>query len=137
MELLGPIVLVLILVLWAGIAATPWLRRRRGRKVSAPVPARLATWVAVLAGIAGAAVHAYGLSYQPYLFPEDACWFNAGVKVSPDSSSVLPVSLVCAGREVVPGWLNPTLLLLAVTVVAATAVAVGLRVRARARKDRA
>ncbi|GAA2804126.1 hypothetical protein [Streptomyces showdoensis] len=127
------VILALALLTWAGIAVVGWARRGgRGRRVrTAPSPAKPAAWVAVLALVAGAAVHAYGLSYLPYLFPEDACWFNAGIKVSPDSSGMLPVSLVCAGEEVVPGWLNPTLLALAVTAVVAAGAAVVLRVRAR------
>lgn len=127
------VILALALLTWAGVAVVGWARRgERVRRVrTAPSPAASAAWVAVLALIAGAAVHAYGLSYMPYLFPEDACWFNAGIKVSPDSSAMLPVSLVCAGKEVVPGWLNPTLLGLAVTAVVAAGAAVALRVRAR------
>ncbi|MFC8507408.1 hypothetical protein ACFU3J_05150 [Streptomyces sp. NPDC057411] len=46
------------------------------------------------------------------------------------------MSLVCGGEEVVPGWLNPTLLALAVTVVAATLASVVLALRARARQHR-
>ncbi|MEV5971047.1 hypothetical protein [Streptomyces sp. NPDC051921] len=133
--LVGMVVLAVALPAWAGIAVVGWVRRRRGdrhRPVrTAPSPAGLAAWTAVLALAAGGAVHLYGLSYLPFLFPEDACWFNAGVKASPDSSGALPVSLVCDGVEVVPAWLNPTLLVLAVTAVVATAAAVVLGVRAR------
>ncbi|MFD0368560.1 hypothetical protein [Streptomyces sp. NPDC127114] len=91
----------------------------------------MAVAVAVLAFVAGGAVHVYGLSYLPFLFPEDACWFNAGSKVSPDSSSALPVSLVCNGEEIVPDWVNPALLLLGVTGIAATGTAVVQAVRRR------
>ncbi|MFI8516737.1 hypothetical protein ACIGEZ_02715 [Streptomyces sp. NPDC085481] len=102
-----------------------------------PSPAKIAAWIALLALVAGGAVHAYGLTYLPFLFPEDACYFNAGNKVTPDSSSGMPVSLVCDGAEIVPGWVNPLLLALAVTVVAATVASVVLALRARARKRRA
>ncbi|WP_179199913.1 hypothetical protein, partial [Streptomyces sp. NRRL B-24572] len=94
-------------------------------------PARKAAWIAGLAYLAGGALHLYGLSYLPTLFPKDACWFNAGAMVYPDSSSALPVSLVCRGEEVVPWWVNPGLLVLAVTAVAATVAAVVLRFRRR------
>lgn len=135
MDRIGSGILALALLAWAGIAVVRSARRgERVRKTrTAPSPARLAAWVAVLALVAGGAVHAYGLTYLPFLFPEDACWFNAGQKVTPDSSGGLPVSLVCAGDEVVPGWINPLLLALAVTVVVATAASLALALRARVR----
>ncbi|MFI8822790.1 hypothetical protein [Streptomyces sp. NPDC053431] len=134
--LFGMAVLVVALTAWAGATVVGALRGRRAdqpgrRPRRRPSPARVAVVLAVLAFLAGGAVHAYGLSYLPFLFPEDACWFNAGSKVSPDSSGALPVSLVCNGEEIVPGWVNPSLLLLGVTGIAATGTAVVHAVRAR------
>ncbi|MFI8965043.1 hypothetical protein ACIGO8_23355 [Streptomyces sp. NPDC053493] len=126
---IGMVILAGALAAWAGIAGAGWARRRRGDGPrTGPSRAKVAAWAAVLAYVAGGAVHAYGLSYLPFLFPEDACWFNAGTKVTPDSSSGLPVSLVCEGMEVVPGWINPTLVVLAVTAVGATVTAVVLTI---------
>ena len=134
--LFGMVVLVVALTAWAGATVVGWSRSRRAdrpgrRPWRRPSPARVAAAIAVLAFLAGGAVQAYGLSYMPFLFPEDACWFNAGSKVSPDSSSALPVSLVCNGEEIVPGWVNPALLVLGVTGIAATGTAVVHAVRAR------
>ncbi|MFD7979325.1 hypothetical protein [Streptomyces sp. NPDC059071] len=130
--LFGMVVLVVALTAWAGATVVGWSRSRRAdRPARRPSPARVAVAVAVLAFVAGGAVHVYGLSYLPFLFPEDACWFNAGSKVSPDSSSALPVSLVCNGEEIVPDWVNPALLLLGVTGIAATGTAVVQAVRRR------
>ncbi|MFE5796921.1 hypothetical protein ACFQ8C_30690 [Streptomyces sp. NPDC056503] len=93
--------------------------------------ARKAAWTAALAYVLGAALHLYGLSYVSFVQPEDACWFKAGHMATPDSSGALPVSLVCAGEEIVPWWLNPGLGVLAVTAVGATVAAIVLRVRRR------
>ncbi|MFF6774675.1 hypothetical protein ACFY8W_14070 [Streptomyces sp. NPDC012637] len=134
--LFGMVVLVVALAAWAGATVVGWLRGRGADRPgrgswSRPSPARVAVAVAVLAFLAGGAVHVYGLSYLPFLFPEDACWFNAGAKVTPDSSGALPVSLVCNGEEIVPAWVNPSLLVLGATGIAATGTAVVHAVRAR------
>ncbi|MEV6198741.1 hypothetical protein AB0M64_02060 [Streptomyces sp. NPDC051771] len=107
---------------YAGPPAPP-----RRRRTAAAKTAR----VAVLAYGLGGALHLYGLSYLPFLQPEDACWFNAGHMAVPDSSGALPVSLVCAGEEIVPPWVNPGLAVLAVTAVGATVAAIVLRIRRR------
>ncbi|MFJ3902263.1 hypothetical protein [Streptomyces sp. NPDC090025] len=137
------VILALALPAWAGIAVVGWVRARRGDAPAPgqggrrkPTPAKVAALVAGLAAVGGAAVHAYGLSYLPFLFPEDACYFNAGTKRMPDSSDALPVSLVCAGEEIVPWWVNPALLVFAVTVVGATVASVVLAVRARRARRR-
>ncbi|MEU7702588.1 hypothetical protein ACF064_15665 [Streptomyces sp. NPDC015492] len=134
--LVGIVILAVALPAWAGITYVGLVRARRGDELPplpAPrrrrTPARKAAWVAGLAYLAGGAVHLYGLSYMPFLQPEDACWFGVGIMDSPDSSSALPVSLVCHGIEVVPWWVNPGLLVLAVTAVAATVASVVLAVR--------
>ncbi|WP_306328982.1 hypothetical protein [Streptomyces venezuelae] len=134
--LIGTMILAIGLPAWAGITYVGLLRARRGDELPAPrpprrprSPARKAAWVAGLAYLAGGALHLYGLSYMPFLFPEDACWFGVGIKAYPDSSSALPVSLVCRGIEVVPWWVNPGLLVLAVTAVTATVASVVLAVR--------
>ncbi|MFE6714600.1 hypothetical protein [Streptomyces sp. NPDC057695] len=129
------VILALVLPAWAGITFVGLVRARRGDELPRPrprprrSPAKKAAWVAVLAFLAGGALHVYGLSYMPFLQPEDACWFNAGYMAVPDSSSALPVSLVCAGEEIVPWWVNPGLLVLAVTAVAATLASIVLAVR--------
>ncbi|MFG3488439.1 hypothetical protein [Streptomyces sp. NPDC047972] len=134
--LVGIVILAVALPAWAGITYVGLVRARRGDgppPLRPPrlrrTPARKAAWVAGLAYLAGGAVHLYGLSYMPFLQPEDACWFGVGIMDSPDSSSALPVSLVCHGIEVVPWWVNPGLLVLAVTAVAATVASVVLAVR--------
>ncbi|MEU7030603.1 hypothetical protein AB0A60_28435 [Streptomyces sp. NPDC046275] len=137
--LLGMLVLVGALTFWAGATVVGWSRARHAGRLPRPPrprpsPARLAALTAGLALLAGGAVHAYGLTYLPTLFPEDACWFNAGAKVTPDSSGALPVSLVCNGEEIVPGWLNPALLVLGGTGLAATVTSVVLATRARAQR---
>ncbi|TXS04640.1 hypothetical protein EAO70_37080 [Streptomyces sp. adm13(2018)] len=129
------VILALVLPAWAGITFVGLVRARRGDGLPRPrprprrSPAKKAAWVAVLAFLAGGALHLYGLSYMPFLQPEDACWFKAGYMAVPDSSSALPVSLVCAGEEIVPWWVNPGLLVLAVTAVVATLASVVLAVR--------
>ncbi|MFB7450817.1 hypothetical protein [Streptomyces sp. NPDC056194] len=130
------VILAVVLPTWAVITYVGLVRARRAEGIPRPPrprrsPARKAAWIAGLAYLAGGALHLYGLSYLPSLFPEDACWFNAGAKVYPDSSSALPVSLVCQGEEIVPWWVNPGLLVLAVTAVSATVAAVVLRFRRR------
>ncbi|MFJ6578504.1 hypothetical protein ACIQMY_21355 [Streptomyces sp. NPDC091368] len=131
------VVLAVALPAWAGITYVG-LRRARRENAGLPpaprprrTPAKKAAWVAALAFVAGGALHLYGLSYMPFLQPEDACWFKAGYMHVPDSSSALPVSLVCAGEEIVPWWVNPGLLVFAVTAVAATVTSVVLAVRRR------
>ncbi|MFF0554849.1 hypothetical protein [Streptomyces sp. NPDC004266] len=131
------VILALVLPTWAVLTYVNLARTRREADGSPPPPrprprrspARKAARAAGLACLAGGALHLYGLSYLPFLFPEDACWFNAGTKVTPDSSSALPVSLVCRGEEIVPWWVNPGLLVLAVTAVAATVTSVVLALR--------
>ncbi|MGA5216110.1 hypothetical protein ACPCAE_08520 [Streptomyces cinereoruber] len=129
------VILALVLPTWAGITYVGLVRARQGDKLPKPLrtpaPAKKTAYLAVLAYLAGGALHVYGLSYMPFLFPEDACWFKAGMKVHPDHSSALPVSLVCRGTEVVPWWVNPGLLVLAVTAVGATVASVVLAVRRR------
>ncbi|WP_314615700.1 hypothetical protein [Streptomyces stackebrandtii] len=136
--LIGTMILVIGLPAWAGITYVGLVRARQSNELPQPDPPRLrrtpakkAAWIAGLAYLAGGALHLYGLSYMPFLQPEDACWFNAGHMAVPDSSSALPVSLVCAGEEVVPWWVNPGLLVLAVTAVAATVTSVALALENR------
>lgn len=131
-------ILAIGLPAWAGITYVGLVRARRGNDLPQPdlprrrrTPAKKAAWIAALAYVAGGVLHVYGMSYLPFLFPEDACWFNAGYKAVPDSSSALPVSLVCAGEEIVPWWVNPGLLVLAVTAVTATVTSVALALRDR------
>ncbi|MGW8764015.1 hypothetical protein ACWGN5_16080 [Streptomyces sp. NPDC055815] len=136
--LIGMVILALVLPAWAGITYVGLVRARRengGLTVSPPrrrTPAKKAAWVAALSFVGGGALHVYGLSYMPFLQPEDACWFNAGHMAVPDSSSALPVSLVCAGEEIVPWWVNPGLLVLALTAVTATVTSIVLALRRRA-----
>ncbi|MEV4938837.1 hypothetical protein [Streptomyces zaomyceticus] len=139
--LIGTMILAIGLPAWAGITYVGLVRARRGDELPQPrlprsrrSPAKKAVWVAVLAYLAGGALHLYGLSYMPFLQPEDACWFNAGHMAVPDSSSALPVSLVCAGEEIVPWWVNPGLLVLAVTAVGATVLSPVLAVLASRRR---
>ncbi|WP_328947342.1 hypothetical protein OG259_28970 [Streptomyces sp. NBC_00250] len=134
--LIGTMILAIGLPAWAGITYVGLVRARRGNELPQPdpprsprTPAKKAAWVAGLAYLAGGAVHVYGLSYLPFLFPDDACYFGVGIKDYPDSSSALPVSLVCHGIEVVPWWVNPGLLVLAVTAVGATVTSVVLMLR--------
>lgn len=131
-------ILALALPAWAGITYVGLVRARRGGELPQPelprpprTAARKAAWIAAFAYLAGGALHLYGLSYMPFLFPEDACYFKAGTKVHPDRSSVLPVSLVCRGTEIVPWWVNPGLLVLAVAAVGATVASVVLAVGRR------
>ncbi|MFI9118488.1 hypothetical protein ACIGW0_03610 [Streptomyces bikiniensis] len=131
-------ILALALPAWAGITYVGLVRARRGDELPQPelprpprTAARKAAWIAVFAYLAGGALHLYGLSYMPFLFPEDACYFKAGTKVHPDRSSALPVSLVCRGTEIVPWWVNPGLLVLAVAAVGATVASVVLAVGRR------
>ncbi|WP_406080986.1 hypothetical protein OG468_13750 [Streptomyces zaomyceticus] len=135
--LIGMMILAIGLPAWAGITYVGLVRARRGDELPQPrlsrsrrSPARKAAWIAVLAYLAGGALHLYGLSYMPFLQPEDACWFKAGYMAVPDSSSALPVSLVCAGEEIVPWWVNPGLLVFAVTAVGATVMSPVLAVLA-------
>ncbi|MFD6347621.1 hypothetical protein ACFWGM_04175 [Streptomyces roseolus] len=137
--LVGMVILALVLPTWAGITYVGLVRARR-ENAGLPAPprprrtrARKAAWIAVLAYVLGGALHLYGLSYMPFLQPEDACWFKAGYMAVPDSSSALPVSLVCAGEEIVPVWLNPGLAVLAATAVGATVASVVSAVSARRR----
>ncbi|MEU0402339.1 hypothetical protein ABZ318_19280 [Streptomyces sp. NPDC006197] len=136
------VILALVLPTWAGITYVGLARARRENAALPPpprprrTPAKKAAWIAALAFVGGGALHVYGLSYMPFLQPEDACWFNAGHMAVPDSSSALPVSLVCAGEEIVPWWVNPGLLVLAVTAVAATVTSVVLAVRRRTERTR-
>ncbi|MFE1547321.1 hypothetical protein [Streptomyces sp. NPDC058718] len=141
--LIGTMILAIGLPAWAGITYVGLVRARWGDELPQPEPPRSrrtpagkAAWIAGLACLAGGVLHLYGLSYLPFLFPEDACWFGVGIKAYPDSSSSLPVSLVCHGIEVVPWWVNPGLLVLAVTAVAATVTSVVLAVRHRADRRR-
>ncbi|MFE3069934.1 hypothetical protein [Streptomyces sp. NPDC059247] len=140
--LVGVVILALALPAWAGITCVGLVRARRenGGLPRSPrrpwSPARKSAWLAVLAFGGGGALHLYGMSYLPFLFPEDACWFGAGVKAYPDSSGTLPVSLVCRGVEIVPWWVNPGLLALAVTGTTATAVSVTSAVRGGRRARR-
>ncbi|MEU2243977.1 hypothetical protein ABZ572_31785 [Streptomyces sp. NPDC018338] len=134
--LIGTMILVIGLPAWAGITYVGLVRARQGNELPQPrpprlrrTPARKAAWIAGLAYLAGGALHLYGLSYLPFLFPEDSCWFNAGMMAVPDSSGALPVSLVCGGVEIVPWWVNPGLLVLAVTAVAATVTSAVLALR--------
>ncbi|MFD8209001.1 hypothetical protein ACFV2S_21725 [Streptomyces sp. NPDC059695] len=132
------VILAVVLPTWAGITYVG-LRRARRENAGLPpaprprrrTPAKKAAWVAALAFVAGGVLHLYGLSYMPFLQPEDSCWFNAGYMHVPDSSSALPVSLVCAGEEVVPWWVNPGLLLFALTAGSATVTSTVLAVRRR------
>ncbi|MFF4171806.1 hypothetical protein [Streptomyces sp. NPDC001744] len=133
---MGVVILALALPAWAGITYVGLVRARGGDEpppLQSPrpprAPARKAARIAAFAYLAGGALHLYGLSYVPFLFPEDACWFKAGMKVRPDRSGALPVSLVCRGMEIVPWWVNPGLLVLAVTAVAATATSVVLALK--------
>ncbi|MFE5712514.1 hypothetical protein ACFQ7J_17110 [Streptomyces sp. NPDC056501] len=133
---IGTMILAIGLPAWAGITYVGLVRARRGDELPQPdpprsprTPAKKATWIAGLAYLAGGALHLYGLSYLPFLFPEDACWFGVGIMAYPDFSSSLPVSLVCRGIEVVPWWVNPGLLVLAVTAVTATVTSVVLALR--------
>ncbi|MFH9738081.1 hypothetical protein ACH4MA_10330 [Streptomyces roseolus] len=133
------VILALVLPTWAGITYVGLVRARR-EDAGLPAPsrprrtrARKAAWIAVLAYVLGGALHLYGLSYMPFLQPEDACWFKAGYMAAPDSSSALPVSLVCAGEEIVPVWLNPGLAVLAATAVGTTVASVVSAVTARRR----
>ncbi|MFC9700706.1 hypothetical protein ACFTWD_08450 [Streptomyces sp. NPDC056943] len=141
--LIGTMILVIGLPAWAGITYVGLVRARRGNELPQPdppraprTPAKKAAWVAGLAYVAGGVLHLYGMSYLPFLFPEDACWFNAGHMAVPDSSSALPVSLVCAGEEIVPWWVNAGLLVFAVTAVTATVTSVVLALRQRADRRR-
>ncbi|WP_157870043.1 MULTISPECIES: hypothetical protein [unclassified Streptomyces] len=133
-------ILAIGLPAWAGITYVGLVRARRGDGLPQPdLPraprsrARKAAYVAAVAYVAGGALHVYGLSYMPFLFPEDACWFKAGMKTYPDHSSALPVSLVCRGMEIVPWWINPGLLLLGTTAIVATVTSVVLTLRRPAR----
>ncbi|GAA3058139.1 hypothetical protein GCM10017562_23820 [Streptomyces roseofulvus] len=138
--LIGMVILAVVLPTWAGITCVGLVRARRENAGLPPpprprrTPAKKAAWIAALAYLLGGALHVYGLSYMPFLQPEDACWFNAGHMASPDSSSALPVSLVCAGEEIVPAWVNPGLLVLAVTAVGSTVTSVVLAVGSRRRR---
>ncbi|MEV8586511.1 hypothetical protein AB0424_06145 [Streptomyces sp. NPDC051180] len=139
--LIGMAILAVVLPAWAGITFVGLVRARRGdglppRARPRRTPAKKAAWIAGLAYLAGGALHVYGLSYLPFLFPGDACWFAAGMKTYPDSSNALPVSLVCRGFEVVPWWVNPGLLVLGATAVAATVTSVVLAWRGRPRPRR-
>ncbi|WP_158710518.1 hypothetical protein [Streptomyces flavochromogenes] len=141
--LIGTMILAIALPAWAGITYVGLVRARRGDELPRPRPPRhrrspagKAAWVAGLAYLAGGVLHLYGLSYMPFLQPEDACWFNAGHMAVPDSSSALPVSLVCAGEEIVPWWVNPGLLVLAVTAVAGTVTSIALALRRLADRHR-
>ncbi|MGW1117012.1 hypothetical protein ACWD5B_07875 [Streptomyces tanashiensis] len=142
MTLIGLMILTVALPVWAGITYVGLVRARRENSPLPPpprprrTPAKKAAWVAVLAFVAGGALHVYGLSYMPFLQPEDACWFNAGHMAEPDSSSALPVSLVCAGEEIVPWWVNPGLLAFALIAVTATVTSVVLALRHRAGRHR-
>ncbi|MFD0150874.1 hypothetical protein ACWGQ4_30275 [Streptomyces sp. NPDC055721] len=134
--LIGTMILAIGLPAWAGITYVGLVRARRGDELPQPdpprsprTPAKKAAWIAGLAYLAGGALHLYGLSYMPFLFPDDACWFGVGIKDYPDSSSALPVSLVCHGIEVVPWWVNPGLLVLAATAVTATVTSAVLALR--------
>ncbi|MFH9721862.1 hypothetical protein ACH4M4_02695 [Streptomyces sp. NPDC017254] len=136
--LIGTMILAIGLPAWAGVTCVGLVRARRGDELPQPRPPRLrrspakkAAWIAGLAYLVGGALHVYGLSYMPFLDPRDACWFNAGMLAYPDSSSALPVSLVCHGIEVVPWWVNPGLLVLAVTAVGATVTSAVLAFRGR------
>ncbi|WP_369143962.1 hypothetical protein [Streptomyces sp. R44] len=136
--LIGMVILAFVLPAWVGITYVGLVRARQeeaGLPLPPPprrTPAKKAAWVAALAFVGGGALHVYGLSYMPFLQPEDACWFNAGHMADPDSSSALPVSLVCAGEEIVPWWVNPGLLVLALTAVTATVTSIVLALRRRA-----
>ncbi|MFF8810263.1 hypothetical protein [Streptomyces omiyaensis] len=127
------VILAVFLPTWAWITVREARRDRRPAVRPPRSAARKAAWLAVLAYLLGGALHLYGLSYMPFLQPEDACWFKAGHMAVPDSSSALPVSLVCAGEEIVPAWVNPGLLVLAVAAVGLTVASVLLAVRNRRR----
>ncbi|MFC9594258.1 hypothetical protein ACFTUC_31325 [Streptomyces sp. NPDC056944] len=129
------VILAFVLPTWVGISYVQLVRARQENAGLPPPPrprrtaAKKAAWVAALAFVGGGALHLYGLSYMPFLQPEDACWFKAGYMHVPDSSSALPVSLVCAGEEIVPWWVNPGLLVLALTTVSATVTSITLALR--------
>ncbi|MFF2780041.1 hypothetical protein ACFVU3_34695 [Streptomyces sp. NPDC058052] len=133
MTFIGLMILGVALATWAGITVGETLKARRAGVRPRRSAARRAAWGAVLAYLLGGALHLYGLSYMSFLQPEDACWFKAGHMAVPDSSSALPVSLVCAGEEIVPWWVNPGLLLLALAAVGLTVASPVLAVRNRRR----
>ncbi|MFE5867311.1 hypothetical protein ACFQ6V_01525 [Streptomyces roseifaciens] len=62
-------------------------------------------------------------TYSPGLWGDKTCMFTMGVRAHPESSSRFPLSTVCSGMEIVPAWVNPTLVGLT-ALAAATLVAV-------------
>ncbi|WP_190024573.1 hypothetical protein [Streptomyces hiroshimensis] len=62
-------------------------------------------------------------TYSPGLWGDKTCMFTMGDRDHPDSSSLFPLSTVCNGVEIVPAWVNPTLVALT-ALAAATLVAV-------------
>lgn len=76
-------------------------------------------WLAALVSVGTVEAYAFGaLKYSPGLFPDKTCYFNMGARAFPDSSSLLPLSMVCRGQEIVPVWFNPLMATLAVASVA-------------------
>ncbi|MFF2807058.1 hypothetical protein ACFVT2_07690 [Streptomyces sp. NPDC058000] len=51
-------------------------------------------------------------AYSPGLFPDKTCLARMGSRTFPESSSHFPFSTICDGVEIVPAWINPTLIVL-------------------------
>ena len=52
------------------------------------------------------------LMYSPGMYGDKTCFARMGVSAHPESHSYFPLSTVCSGVEIVPTWVNPTLVAL-------------------------
>ncbi|UCM89301.1 hypothetical protein [Streptomyces marincola] len=125
--MVAPVFFVLALV---GLVAHAVRRLREGGgpRLASPRPWAL---VSVLSLSTALLVWGYAeLTYATSFFPEDVCHAAIGERVRPEHHSDLPLSTVCGGVEMVPGWVNPVLFGLAgLSAVAAAAVPLSFRAR--------
>lgn len=117
MLILAAVLAVVVGFVWATVRLVGYLFRVViQNQEQRPHLVRAAPWgAASVFGFTGACLvylYAY-LVYSPGLYPDKTCMSHAGSRISPEHHDPLPLSTICGGVEIVPGWVNPTLVVLA------------------------